>query len=107
MLGEDFRTFVGLEELSFPMMSVGAYGLMNAVGNLRPSALAELCQAVWKNDLAMARRLRAPISSQYRRYVTVWIFSDAKRSTELPIRNVLRKIACVERRSRAELAEPG
>ncbi|GIS91515.1 MAG: hypothetical protein CM1200mP20_15560 [Pseudomonadota bacterium] len=32
--GDDFRIFVGLEELSFPMMAVGACGLMNAVGNL-------------------------------------------------------------------------
>ena len=41
-LGNDFRIFVGLEELSFPMMAVGACGLMNAVGNLRPKPLAEL-----------------------------------------------------------------
>ena len=34
------RIFVGLEELSFPMMAVGACGLMNAVGNLQPRMLA-------------------------------------------------------------------
>jgi 4-hydroxy-tetrahydrodipicolinate synthase len=28
-LGNDFRIFVGLEELSFPMMTIGACGLMN------------------------------------------------------------------------------
>jgi 4-hydroxy-tetrahydrodipicolinate synthase len=56
-LGTDFRIFVGLEELSFPMMAVGACGLMNAVGNLRPHVLADLCDAVWKNDLAQARAL--------------------------------------------------
>ena len=39
-LAHDFQIFVGLEELSFPMMAVGACGLMNAVGNLRPSVLA-------------------------------------------------------------------
>src|SRR5690606_6626336 len=38
--GEDFKVFVGLEELSFPMMAVGACGLMNAVGNLCPAVLA-------------------------------------------------------------------
>ena len=57
VLGDDFRIFVGLEDLSFPMMSVGACGLMNAVGNLRPGVLAELCEAVWKNDLEVARGL--------------------------------------------------
>ncbi len=58
-LGEDFRIFVGLEDLSFPMMAAGACGLMNAVGNLDPKALAELCDAVWANDLALGRSLHA------------------------------------------------
>ncbi len=57
VLGEDFKVFVGLEELSFPMMAVGACGLMNAVGNLRPRVLADLCDAVWKSDLPRARGL--------------------------------------------------
>jgi 4-hydroxy-tetrahydrodipicolinate synthase len=56
-LGTDFRIFVGLEELSFPMMAVGACGLMNAVGNLQPGILAQLCAAVWRNDLAAAQSL--------------------------------------------------
>ena len=56
-LGEDFRIFVGLEELSFPMMAIGACGLMNAVGNLRPRVLAQLCEAVWASDVAAARAI--------------------------------------------------
>jgi len=55
--GPDFRIFVGLEELSFPMMAIGACGLMNAVGNLRPDVLAKLCVAVWKSDIPAARAL--------------------------------------------------
>jgi 4-hydroxy-tetrahydrodipicolinate synthase len=55
--GLDFKVFVGLEELSFPMMAVGACGLMNAVGNLRPGVLSKMCEAVWANDLAAARAL--------------------------------------------------
>jgi 4-hydroxy-tetrahydrodipicolinate synthase len=55
--GDDFRIFVGLEELSFPMMAIGACGLMNAVGNLRPEVLARLCEAVWRSDIAAARAL--------------------------------------------------
>jgi len=55
--GPDFKIFVGLEELSFPMMAVGACGLMNAVGNLCPGVLREMCEAVWSNDLASARSL--------------------------------------------------
>jgi 4-hydroxy-tetrahydrodipicolinate synthase len=56
-LGQDFRIFVGLEELSFPMMAVGACGLMNAVGNLRPRVLSDLCDALWRSDLTLARSL--------------------------------------------------
>ncbi len=56
-LGPDFKVFVGLEELSFPMMAIGACGLMNAVGNLQPRGLADLCEAVWHNDLARAQAL--------------------------------------------------
>jgi 4-hydroxy-tetrahydrodipicolinate synthase len=55
--GPDFRIFVGLEELSFPMMAIGACGLMNAVGNLRPDVLAKLCDAVSKSDIPRARAL--------------------------------------------------
>lgn len=56
-LGPSFKIFVGLEELSFPMLAVGACGLMNAVGNLRPRPLAELCDAVARGDLERARAL--------------------------------------------------
>ena len=56
-LGSDFRIFVGLEELSFPMMAIGACGLMNAVGNLRPQVLVELCEAVWRGDMDRAQLL--------------------------------------------------
>lgn len=56
-VGHDFRIFVGLEDLSFPMMAVGACGLMNAVGNLRPRPLAEMCEAVWRGDLEAAQAL--------------------------------------------------
>ena len=56
-LGKDFKVFVGLEELSFPMMAVGACGLMNAVGNLQPRILSDLCDAVWRSDMARAQSL--------------------------------------------------
>jgi len=44
--GPEFRVFVGLEELSFPMLAIGAAGLMNAVGNLAPRRVARLYDAV-------------------------------------------------------------
>lgn len=56
-LGPDFRIFCGLEGLSFPMLAVGAAGLMNAVGNLAPARVAALYNAVAAGDLAGARKL--------------------------------------------------
>ncbi len=55
--GMDFRIFVGLEDLSYPMMAVGACGLMNAVGNLQPKKLARMCEEIWKGNLARAQKL--------------------------------------------------
>ncbi len=56
-LGMAFRIFVGLEDLSYPMMAVGACGLMNAVGNLQPGLLARMCEEVRKGDPGAARDL--------------------------------------------------
>ena len=56
-LGAGFRVFAGLEELSFPMLAVGASGLMNAVGNLAPRRIAELYSVATAGNLGEARRL--------------------------------------------------
>ncbi len=56
-LGPEFRVFVGLESLSFPMMAVGASGLMNAVGNIAPRKVAEICNRVFAGDLEGAKKL--------------------------------------------------
>jgi 4-hydroxy-tetrahydrodipicolinate synthase len=56
-LGPDFRIFVGLEEFTFPMMAIGAQGTMNAVANVAPRAVAELCNQVRAGNLAAARKL--------------------------------------------------
>ena len=56
-LGDDFKVFVGLEALSFPMMAIGASGLMNAVGNLCPDVLAKMCNAVAEGDFVTGRAM--------------------------------------------------
>jgi 4-hydroxy-tetrahydrodipicolinate synthase len=56
-LGTDFRIHVGLEDLSFPMVCLGAHGLMNAVGNLLPGKVQELYAATAAGDLARGRAL--------------------------------------------------
>lgn len=61
-LGDDFRVFVGLEHLSFPMMAVGACGLMNAVGNVLPRRLVDLVDMVDRGDLAGAREMHRALA---------------------------------------------
>ncbi len=53
----DYRIFVGLEELSYPKLCIGAVGLMNAVGNLRPDLLSQMCEAAWAGDMKTGRDL--------------------------------------------------
>src|SRR5262249_16739996 len=60
--GPEFRLFAGLEELSFPMLAVGAAGGMNAVGNVPPRQVADLCNAVARGDLAGARALHVALA---------------------------------------------
>jgi 4-hydroxy-tetrahydrodipicolinate synthase len=55
--GPDFRVFVGLEELSFPMLALGASGMVNAVANVAPAPVAALHEAVAAGKLDEARRL--------------------------------------------------
>ncbi|HTI86222.1 MAG TPA: 4-hydroxy-tetrahydrodipicolinate synthase [Alphaproteobacteria bacterium] len=55
--GFDFRVFVGLEDLSFPMLCVGACGLMNAVGNVAPKKVAQLYEKTAAGDMLGARKL--------------------------------------------------
>jgi 4-hydroxy-tetrahydrodipicolinate synthase len=87
--GMDFRIFVGLEELSFPMMAVGACGLMNAVGNLMPAELAALCESVWRNDLARARELH------YRLFeINQAVFFD---TNPIPVKYMMRRLGLLER----------
>ncbi len=56
-LGPEFRLFCGIEEMSFPMLAIGAAGLMNAAANVAPVPIVQLYQAVADGDLAAARAL--------------------------------------------------
>ena len=86
-LGKDFRVFVGLEELSFPMMAVGACGLMNAVGNLQPRILAELCEAVWRSDLPRAQALHHQLFE-----INQAVFFD---TNPIPIKYMMKRLGIV------------
>jgi len=83
-LGDDFKVFVGLEELSFPMMTIGACGLMNAVGNLRPDILAKMCDAVWNSDLKTGRDLHQRLLE-----INQSVFFD---TNPIPIKYMMKKL---------------
>ena len=83
-LGPELRIFVGLEELSFPMMAVGASGVMNALGNLAPGLVASLCTAVDDGDLAGARRLHQQMFE-----VAQAIFYD---TNPVPLKYMMRRL---------------
>lgn len=55
--GPEFRVLVGLEELSFPMLALGAAGMVNAVANIAPRQIVALYDAVARSRLDDARRL--------------------------------------------------
>jgi len=86
-LGHDFRIFVGLEDLSFPMMAVGACGLMNAVGNLRPDVLARLCDSVWASDIPAARSLHEHLLE-----INQAIFFD---TNPIPIKYMMKRLGII------------
>jgi len=88
VLGPQFKIFVGLEELSFPMMAVGACGLMNAVGNLRPRVLSDLCEAVWRGDLATAQGLHHRLFE-----INQAVFFD---TNPIPMKYMMRRLGILE-----------
>ena len=84
-LGMEFRIFVGLEDLSYPMMAVGACGLMNAVGNLQPRKLARMCEAIWKGDLKRAQKLHYELFE-----INQAVFYD---TNPIPMKYMMKKLA--------------
>jgi len=55
--GPDFRVLVGLEELSYPMLALGATGLVNAVANVVAERVVDLYRAVTEAGFAEAREI--------------------------------------------------
>jgi 4-hydroxy-tetrahydrodipicolinate synthase len=88
-LGPEFRVFVGLEELSLPMLALGAHGLMNAVGNLVPGRVAALWQAVADERLADARKLHDELWELNRA-----VFLD---TNPIPVKYMMRRMGLLAR----------
>jgi 4-hydroxy-tetrahydrodipicolinate synthase len=85
--GNEFRIFVGLEELSFPMMAMGACGMVNAVSNIAPRAVAQLYEAVAVGDMAQARKLHFELFELNRA-----VFFD---TNPIPIKYLARRLGII------------
>ena len=83
-----FRIFAGLEELSFPMLAIGGVGLMNAVGNLDPRVLSQMCESVWSGDFARARA-----SHQQLLEINKAVFFD---TNPIPIKYMMKRMGLLE-----------
>jgi 4-hydroxy-tetrahydrodipicolinate synthase len=87
--GPAFRVFVGLEELSYPMLMLGACGMMNAVGNVDPARVAALYDAVARGDVDTARALHYALFELNRA-----VFYD---TNPTPIKYMMRRLGLLER----------
>ena len=83
-LGSEFRIFCGLESLSLPMLSVGAAGVMNAVGNLDPKRVAALCNAVSRGHWDEARKIHYELFA-----VAQAIFLD---TNPIPLKYMMKRV---------------
>ncbi len=88
-LGPEFRIHVGLEALSFPMLCLGASGLMNAVGNLAPRKVAQLYEAVAAGRLEAARALHFELLELNRA-----VFFD---TNPIPMKYMMKRLGLLER----------
>ena len=88
-LGPEFRIHVGLEALSFPMLCLGASGMMNAVGNLAPRKVARLYEEVAAGRLEAARALHFELLELNRA-----VFLD---TNPIPMKYMMKRIGLLER----------
>lgn len=88
-MGEKFRIFVGLEEFSFPMMAVGACGLMNAVANIAPDKVARLAALTMAGDMPSARRLHYELYD-----LNAAVFYD---TNPTPMKYMMKRLGLLER----------
>lgn len=86
--GPDFRIFVGLEELSYPMLMLGACGMMNAVGNIDPKRVAELYDAVASGHVSHAKQLHFDLFELNRA-----VFYD---TNPTPIKYMMRRLGLLD-----------
>ena len=56
-LGDTLPLYSGNDDLTLPLMSLGAHGCISVLSNLLPHSTEALCQAILQNDLPSARSM--------------------------------------------------
>jgi 4-hydroxy-tetrahydrodipicolinate synthase len=87
--GPEFRVFVGLEEFTFPMMALGALGTMNAVANVAPAKVAQLCNEILAGNMAAARKLHFELFE-----LMCAVFYD---TNPIPMKYMMKRMGLIER----------
>lgn len=54
---DSFDVISGEDSLTFPMMAMGAKGVISVVANVAPKKMAQMCKAVLNNNMLEARKL--------------------------------------------------
>ena len=98
VLGEGFAVFCGLESLTYPMLALGARGMIAATANLVPEKVAALYEAVRKGDHARARSL----------HYELYELNDAIfwETNPIPLKYLMAKAGLIEPEWRPPLGPP-
>jgi 4-hydroxy-tetrahydrodipicolinate synthase len=57
LCGEDFDVLSGDDSLTFPMLAVGAKGVISVIANILPGEVALMCQEFFKGNVKRAREI--------------------------------------------------
>ena len=87
--GPQFRVFVGLEELTFPLMAIGARGTMNAVANIVPGRIASLANETLAGNMAAARKLHIELLD-----LNMSVFYD---TNPIAVKYMMKRLGILER----------
>jgi 4-hydroxy-tetrahydrodipicolinate synthase len=83
-LGSEFRIFAGFEDMGFPMLAIGASGIMNAVGNIAPRRIGRLYALTAEGAMDAARRLHNQLAE-----LNAAIYFD---TNPIPIKYMMHKV---------------
>jgi len=83
-LGTGFRIFAGFEEMGFPMLAIGASGVMNAVGNIAPRRVERLYAHTAHGEMQQARELHNHLAE-----LNAAIYYD---TNPIPIKYMMHKV---------------